>query len=173
MFLCEVVTGLIILLGLFGWMDLLIIAKWLFPVDVSSNQRRSDYAWSLLNMRDTPIPADQRERFLEATRCHFTGAGVPVPNPWCEYQADFINGRMTSVIQILIQTFIGMGPPTNGVNKAPKSLKFDTAAAYVGGGSLSPKYAKYPPMAFINLPVGCAATQPELCEAWEVPAQTG
>lgn len=27
----EVVTGLIILLGLFGWMDLLIFAKWLTP----------------------------------------------------------------------------------------------------------------------------------------------
>lgn len=30
-FFFEVVTGLIILLGLFGWMDVLIIAKWLTP----------------------------------------------------------------------------------------------------------------------------------------------
>ena len=29
----EVVTGLIILLGLFGWMDILIIAKWLYPMN--------------------------------------------------------------------------------------------------------------------------------------------
>lgn len=29
----EVVTGLIILLGLFGWMDVLIIAKWLYPMN--------------------------------------------------------------------------------------------------------------------------------------------
>ena len=172
MFVCEVVTGVVILLGLFGWMDLLIIAKWLYPNDISTNLRRSDYAWSLLNMKNTPIPADQRERFLEATRCHFTGAGVPIPNPWCDYQADFNNGRMTSVIQILIQTFIGMGPPTNGVNKSPNALKFDLAAAYVGGGNPnnSTRYMNYPPLAFVNLPVGCAATQPELCQAWEVPA---
>jgi V-type H+-transporting ATPase subunit a len=30
-FVFEVITGLIILLGLFGWMDVLIIAKWLQP----------------------------------------------------------------------------------------------------------------------------------------------
>lgn len=29
----EVITGLIMLLGLFGWMDLLIYAKWFFPQD--------------------------------------------------------------------------------------------------------------------------------------------
>lgn len=29
----EVITGLIILLGLFGWMDLLIFAKWSFVMD--------------------------------------------------------------------------------------------------------------------------------------------
>jgi V-type H+-transporting ATPase subunit a len=29
----EVFAGLIILLGLFGWMDLLIFAKWLFPLN--------------------------------------------------------------------------------------------------------------------------------------------
>ena len=32
-FWTEVVTGLIILLGLFGWMDVLIIAKWLYPMN--------------------------------------------------------------------------------------------------------------------------------------------
>jgi len=30
----EVITGLIILLGLFGWMDLLIFAKWFHHVDI-------------------------------------------------------------------------------------------------------------------------------------------
>jgi V-type H+-transporting ATPase subunit a len=29
----EVIAGLIILLGLFGWMDFLIFAKWLFPLN--------------------------------------------------------------------------------------------------------------------------------------------
>ena len=32
-FWTEVVTGLIILLGLFGWMDILIIAKWFYPME--------------------------------------------------------------------------------------------------------------------------------------------
>ena len=30
----EVVTGLIILIGLFGWMDALVFAKWFTPVNV-------------------------------------------------------------------------------------------------------------------------------------------
>lgn len=32
-FIFEVVTGLVMLLGLFGWMDLLIYAKWFFPIN--------------------------------------------------------------------------------------------------------------------------------------------
>lgn len=32
-FFCEVVTGLIILLGLFGWMDLLIFSKWNYEMN--------------------------------------------------------------------------------------------------------------------------------------------
>jgi V-type H+-transporting ATPase subunit a len=32
-FVCEVLTGLIILLGLFGWMDLLIFSKWAYPMN--------------------------------------------------------------------------------------------------------------------------------------------
>lgn len=35
----EVVTGTIILLGLFGWMDLLIFAKWFIPVDIEDTSR--------------------------------------------------------------------------------------------------------------------------------------
>ena len=31
--ICEVVTGLIILLGMFGWMDLLIFSKWAYPMN--------------------------------------------------------------------------------------------------------------------------------------------
>jgi hypothetical protein len=34
-----VITGLIILLGLFGWMDYLIFAKWIYPLDVDSTKR--------------------------------------------------------------------------------------------------------------------------------------
>lgn len=32
----EVITGLVMLLGLFGWMDLLIYGKWFFPLEFSS-----------------------------------------------------------------------------------------------------------------------------------------
>lgn len=31
---CEVITGLIILFGLFGWMDFLIVMKWFTQVDI-------------------------------------------------------------------------------------------------------------------------------------------
>lgn len=31
-FIFEVITGLIIMLGLFGWMDYLIFAKWTYPI---------------------------------------------------------------------------------------------------------------------------------------------
>lgn len=30
----EVITGFVILVGLFGWMDILIYAKWLFPLNI-------------------------------------------------------------------------------------------------------------------------------------------
>ena len=45
----EVLTGLIILLGLFGWMDLLIIAKWLTPYQAYNY---------LLPHGDTATPAE-------------------------------------------------------------------------------------------------------------------
>lgn len=35
-FWTEVVTGLIILNGLFGWMDMLIVIKWLYPMNPAS-----------------------------------------------------------------------------------------------------------------------------------------
>lgn len=33
----EVIAGIIILLGLFGWMDYLIFAKWFLPIDIQTN----------------------------------------------------------------------------------------------------------------------------------------
>jgi V-type H+-transporting ATPase subunit a len=38
----EVIAGIIILLGLFGWMDLLIIAKWLTPLDIDDRRESQD-----------------------------------------------------------------------------------------------------------------------------------
>ena len=37
-FFFEVVTGLVMLLGMFGWMDLLIYGKWFFPLEYASRQ---------------------------------------------------------------------------------------------------------------------------------------
>jgi V-type H+-transporting ATPase subunit a len=41
-FFTEVVAGLIILLGLFGWMDLLIMAKWLHPLNIDDDSPATD-----------------------------------------------------------------------------------------------------------------------------------
>jgi len=54
----EVITGLVMLLGLFGWMDLLIYGKWFFPLDFSSRNITqvtgvSEYEGDLVN-RLTP-----------------------------------------------------------------------------------------------------------------------
>jgi V-type H+-transporting ATPase subunit a len=38
-FFAEVITGLVILLGLFGWMDYLIFVKWFFPINIDSTTR--------------------------------------------------------------------------------------------------------------------------------------
>lgn len=38
----EVIAGLVILLGLFGWMDLLILAKWLTPLDIEDSSPSTD-----------------------------------------------------------------------------------------------------------------------------------
>lgn len=37
-FFFEVVAGLVILLGLFGWMDLLIFAKWFYKIDIQDDK---------------------------------------------------------------------------------------------------------------------------------------
>lgn len=50
----EVITGLIILLGLFGWMDLLIFSKWAYPMNPYSldpaNASRISYAPSIITV---------------------------------------------------------------------------------------------------------------------------
>lgn len=54
----EVITGIIMLIGLFGWMDLLIFGKWFFPNDFSSQVKvvqngKTEYQGDLWN-RKTP-----------------------------------------------------------------------------------------------------------------------
>ena len=84
---------------------------------------------------------------------------------------------MLSVIQILIATYISQGGPLaplpEHLQQTKGAKEFDASAAYLGGGSSAPRYRGYTAEAFANLPVGCAADQPENCRAWEVPAQTG
>lgn len=41
-FLTEVVAGLVILLGLFGWMDALIIGKWFHRIDIEDTTMSMD-----------------------------------------------------------------------------------------------------------------------------------
>ena len=59
----EVVAGLGILLGLFGWMDLLLFAKWLLPLDIGSTQTRAEWAFNffwtepLKNGKESPMKA--------------------------------------------------------------------------------------------------------------------
>lgn len=52
----EVVTGLVMLLGLFGWMDLLIYGKWFFPMDftdrsIVEENGLKEYQGDLVNRR--------------------------------------------------------------------------------------------------------------------------
>lgn len=53
-FFCEVVTGLIILFGLFGWMDVLIVSKWLYEMNPYSQdpvmQNKISYAPSIITV---------------------------------------------------------------------------------------------------------------------------
>jgi V-type H+-transporting ATPase subunit a len=57
-FLFEVVTGLIMLLGMFGWMDLLIYGKWFFPIqfvsrDIITVDNKPEFLGDVVN-RHTP-----------------------------------------------------------------------------------------------------------------------
>ena len=79
----EVVTGLIILLALFGWMDILIYAKWFKSLDIQDktvmNQAELD---DKLNQDDDAFP---------------------------EYKGDYLNRRTPSVINIMITTIFNAG----------------------------------------------------------------
>jgi V-type H+-transporting ATPase subunit a len=55
-FIFEVITGLVMLLGMFGWMDLLIYGKWFFPIDYTSRvipNGETEFLGDLVN-RATP-----------------------------------------------------------------------------------------------------------------------
>ena len=79
----EVFTGLIILLGLFGWMDFLFYAKWFKHLDIEDKTlMNKDDLYDKLNQDDTATP---------------------------EYKGDYYNRRTPSVINIMITTIFNGG----------------------------------------------------------------
>ena len=68
-FWLEVVTGLIILLGMFGWMDLMIYAKWFKPVDIEDTSfvpHTDQYKtfWDYYN-KTAPVFADPKTQKVQ------------------------------------------------------------------------------------------------------------
>ena len=104
-FFTEVVAGTIILLGLFGWMDLLILGKWL----------------TVLNIEDLR-PADS----TKYPHCAAKPAGLETNDPSEDLrsitQGDCDNQLSPSVINIMIDTVFNFGK-----SKSPEGSR-----AYIG-----------------------------------------
>ena len=70
----EVVAGIVILLGLFGWMDILIFAKWLLPNDIDNQQTRAEWAFNffwtepLKNGKESPMKAYSLEEYEKLSK---------------------------------------------------------------------------------------------------------
>lgn len=70
----EVVAGIVILLGLFGWMDVLIFAKWLLPNDIDNQQTRAEWAFNffwtepLKNGKESPMKAYSLEEYEKLSK---------------------------------------------------------------------------------------------------------
>jgi vacuolar-type H+-ATPase subunit I/STV1 len=80
----EVIAGLVLLLGLFGWMDLLIYSKWFFPINYADN----------------------------LTTVSVTDPVTKLPT--LQLLGDMANRLTPSVINIMITTvFSGGSPPAN------------------------------------------------------------
>lgn len=82
----EVVAGLIILLCLFGWMDLLVIAKWLSPIDLDGD-------------KEHPGVFDKIE----------TGSEDPDESQVPVKEGDWRNRHSPSVINIMIDVVFNFG----------------------------------------------------------------
>lgn len=87
----EVIAGTIILLGLFGWMDLLILAKWLTPLDIE----------------------DSSPSTSTLSQCQSKSAGLETNTPEEDLIAvskgDCDNRTTPSVINIMIDTVFNFG----------------------------------------------------------------
>ena len=86
-FFFEVIVGLIILLFLFGWMDLLIFAKWFHPLYI-----------------DDETPSDQQIGYLTEEQRE--------EDKDYEYQGEVDNQHMPSIISIMIATVFKLGNRT-------------------------------------------------------------
>ena len=85
----EVITGLIILLGLFGWMDFLIFAKWFHHIDIYDTT-----PYTGPHASPTEVPNDSKDP---------TEQFIPETNG----QHD--NRKTPSVINIMIDTVFNAG----------------------------------------------------------------
>lgn len=87
----EVIFGLIILLGLFGWMDALIIAKWFHYTDIE----------------DT---GTDRVPDIPENRITISSEDEDNPNPSIlKFNGDYINQRSPSIINIMIISVFNFG----------------------------------------------------------------
>jgi len=90
-FFTEVVAGLVILLGLFGWMDALIIAKWFHRIDIFDATEKND------------VPAEQRNYYESESEVGDNWVGP--------HRGDLENQRAPSIINIMITMFFGFCTP--------------------------------------------------------------
>jgi V-type H+-transporting ATPase subunit a len=88
----EVIFGLIILIGLFGWMDILIIAKWFKNIDIDDRSNAPD------------IP--ENRIYYETEDVDITDAGS---NYVLAYNGDYINRHVPSIINIMITAVFNFG----------------------------------------------------------------
>lgn len=81
----EVIFGLIIFLGLFGWMDALIIAKWFYPINVDDTSNAPDTLKNRL--------------YYETEDVDLLASG---DNYSLVYNGDYVNRKVPSIINIMI-----------------------------------------------------------------------
>lgn len=86
----EVIFGLIILWGLFGWMDALIIAKWFHFTDIEDTSDAPDIEANRLYM-ETEDESDDAQRYI------------------LKFNGDYINERSPSIINIMIIAVFNFG----------------------------------------------------------------
>jgi vacuolar-type H+-ATPase subunit I/STV1 len=88
----EVIFGLIILLGLFGWMDILIIGKWFKNIDIDDRHNAPD-------IEENRIYYDTEDNDLILAEENYVLA----------YNGDYVNRHIPSIINIMITAVFNFG----------------------------------------------------------------